>query len=251
MTGKKRRKPEGEQVPQRVIHHFLVEIFSKRIAAGEKLPPERELAAKMEVDRTSLRVALKQLQSMDLLDIRPGDGIYVRDYLKHAGIDFLRVLFSQEDEAARELTSDKVVIDEVFEWWATMMPEVLKLAASRFSPRHLKTLNDLLDQELASVGDREKLVDLEVAEQDLVVEVANNVILLLLSNSSRPLRRKMVRIFAACMDEKSLREFILTKKAMLNEYLFEPSAEKTAEAAERYRRVLSEHRRLVWRSPAG
>jgi len=251
MTDGKRNKSPHEQVPQRVVNHYLAEIFSRRIGAGEKLPPERELAATMKVDRTSLRVALKQLQSMGLLDIRPGNGIYVKDYLKHAGMDFLRVLFSQEDEAVRELTSDRYVIDEVYEWWAAMMPEVLKLAASRFSPRHLKTLSDLLDQELASVGNKEKIVELEVAEQDLVAEVANNMILLLVSNSSRPLRRKMVGIFVECIDEGSLREFILAKKAMLEEFLCGQSEEKTAQAAARYRRILSEHRRLVRRSGPG
>jgi len=48
----------------------------------------------MKVDRASLRIGLKHLELMNVLTIRQGDGIYVRDYMKGASIDFLRNPFS-------------------------------------------------------------------------------------------------------------------------------------------------------------
>ena len=70
----------GKQRYQEVVHSLLRRIFTRQLAPGTKLAPERQLAKDMDIDRTSLRVALKQLESMQVLDIRQGDGIYVRDY---------------------------------------------------------------------------------------------------------------------------------------------------------------------------
>ena len=83
----------NKQSHQKVSTTLMRDIFFRKLKPGEKLPSERELADSMNVDRTTLRVALKQLEAMQLLEIRRGDGIYVKDFLKNAGIDFLRVAF--------------------------------------------------------------------------------------------------------------------------------------------------------------
>ena len=114
----------NKQAHQKVATALMRDIFFHKIKPGEKLPPERELSSSMNVDRTSLRVALKQLESMELLDIRPGDGIYVKDFLENAGIDFLRTLFSQSDVHQNEMAVDAFMIDEVWEWWIILFPEV-------------------------------------------------------------------------------------------------------------------------------
>ena len=132
----------NKQVHQKVSTALMRDIFFHKLKPGEKLPSERELSNSMNVDRTSLRVALKQLEAMELLDIRPGDGIYVKDFLKHAGIDFLRTLFSQNDTSENELAVDLFMMDEVWEWWIIMFPEMLELSAQRVSSRDFKELSD-------------------------------------------------------------------------------------------------------------
>jgi len=237
----------GKQVHQKVVNCLMRDIFANKLKPGEKLPPERELSKAMDVDRTSLRVALKQLESMNLLDIRPGDGIYVKDFLKHAGIDFLRLLFSQDDDASVELIGDKYVIDEVWEWWAAIFPEMVKLAARRLSARDLKAMGELFDKEMEAVNDRQLVVELEIAEQDLIATVANNMIMLLISNSSRPMRKKIVEIFINSIEKEALIDFISTKKNLMREYLLDPKADYDA-AAEHYRGIINSHRQMVRRA---
>ena len=237
----------NKQVHQKVVNSLMRDIFANKLKPGEKLPPERELSKSMDVDRTSLRVALKQLESMNLLDIRPGDGIYIKDFLKHAGIDFLRLLFSQDDDASTELIGDKYVIDEVWEWWAAIFPEMIKLAAKRLSARDLKAMGELFDKELEAINDRQLVVDLEIAEQDLIASVANNMIMLLISNSSRPLRRKIAEIFISSIEKEALIEFINIKKTLMKEYLLDPKADYNA-AAEHYRGIINSHRQMVRRA---
>jgi GntR family transcriptional repressor for pyruvate dehydrogenase complex len=234
----------GSQVHQKVVNSLLRDIFSGRLRPGEKLSPERELSRAMNVDRTSLRVALKQLESMNLLDIRPGDGIYVKDFLQHAGIDFLRLLFSQTDEAIADLVNDKYVVDEIWEWWAATFPEVVKLGSRRFSMRDLKEMGDLLEREARHIDDLDLVIELEVAQQDLVASVAKNMIFSLIFNSSRPLRKKIAEIFVRSVDRQSLDQFIRTKKEVLQYYLLNPTGDFEA-MAEGYRRQIDQNRQTV------
>lgn len=83
---------------ERVMNTLIGRIFCRQLKPGDRLPPERLLAKEMDVDRASLRVGLRHLETMNVLTIRQGDGIYVRDYLKGASLDFLRVLFLQAQE---------------------------------------------------------------------------------------------------------------------------------------------------------
>lgn len=46
-------------------------------AVGERLPPERDLAEKMNVSRTVVREALIMLELEDLVSVRKGSGVYV------------------------------------------------------------------------------------------------------------------------------------------------------------------------------
>ena len=56
---------------------------------GDRLPPERDLALQLGVNRASLREALRRMEAMGLVFIRQGGGITVQDYDTQAGIDFV------------------------------------------------------------------------------------------------------------------------------------------------------------------
>ncbi|PIV19005.1 MAG: hypothetical protein COS42_00970, partial [Flavobacteriales bacterium CG03_land_8_20_14_0_80_35_15] len=198
----------NKQAHQKVATALMRDIFFHKIKPGEKLPPERELSSSMNVDRTSLRVALKQLESMELLDIRPGDGIYVKDFLENAGIDFLRTLFSQSDVHQNEMAVDAFMIDEVWEWWIILFPEMIRLAGQRGSSRDFKNLSDSMDTEIKYKDQKDKLIEIWMDQQDIIAATVNNMVILLLFNSSRPLRRNMFRIFMDSVSQTDLEKFI-------------------------------------------
>ena len=72
------------------IADFLIaQIFVGAFKPGDRLPPERRLAEILEVDRTSLRVALKILARMNLVESVQGSGATVLDMREHGGLDVL------------------------------------------------------------------------------------------------------------------------------------------------------------------
>ena len=66
-----------EDLTNQLLAKFKELISQGILTAGVKLPPERELAQKFAVSRSSLRHALKVLEIMGVLTQRVGDGTYL------------------------------------------------------------------------------------------------------------------------------------------------------------------------------
>ncbi|WP_426171533.1 FadR/GntR family transcriptional regulator [Pseudoduganella sp. R-34] len=70
------RQPEARMY--RVVAERIQELIRQQgIAAGARLPPERELAASLQVSRASLREALIALELGGVVEVRGGSGVYV------------------------------------------------------------------------------------------------------------------------------------------------------------------------------
>lgn len=200
-----------------VIKKLVADIFNNKLRSGDKLPAERNLSADLGVDRTSLRVALKQLEAMQVLDIRQGDGIYVKDYRRHAGVDFLRMLLDQEDKT-EELALVEYLFEEIWTFWIEFMPLMIRMAMTRLTPMDLRTLLDIYDQELENLDNPGKIIELEVLSQELIARKTGNLLVLLISNSTRNMRRKLVRRFIETMDREAVKAHVESKRALLRGY---------------------------------
>jgi DNA-binding FadR family transcriptional regulator len=234
----------NQQVPERAVRILMKDIFTNKLKPGTKLPSAKELSKQIHIDLSSLRIALKRLEAMNLLLIKQGDGIYVKDYVKHAGIDFLSLLFTQDEANGEDYIIDECLIDEVWEYWMMFFPEMLKLASQRLSLKDIKNLRNLLDEEYASMHDRAKIIELEIKQQDLVVDICNNTIIFLMSNSSRPMRKKIIEIFVNALSEQELKDFIQMKMSLLSDYA-KGTITGANSIAEKYREILSANRQMV------
>ncbi|MDP9435640.1 MAG: FadR family transcriptional regulator [Actinomycetota bacterium] len=63
---------------EQLVQHLLQHVRDAGLGAGDRLPPERELAARLGVSRNSLKQAFVVLEVQGLVDIRQGDGTYLR-----------------------------------------------------------------------------------------------------------------------------------------------------------------------------
>lgn len=227
-----------------VIKKLLLDIFNSKLKAGTKLPPERQLSQDLNIDRTSLRIALKQLEGMQVLDIRQGDGIYVKNYRKHAGVDFLRTLFMQQDEEGDDILVDAYLIEEVWAFWMEFMPLMIRLAMSRVTTMEMKRLIDIFDEELEHLDDRDKIAELEVLSQDLVAEKSGNLVMLLISNSTRQMRTKIVRLFVNTLDREVIKGHVEFKRSMMMGYLTGEITDPEVFSNE-HKKLLGFHRDLI------
>jgi GntR family transcriptional repressor for pyruvate dehydrogenase complex len=65
------------RVSDQVVEQIRSLILEERLAGGERLPPERDLAAMFGVSRPMVSQALRMLALMGLVEIRQGSGAYV------------------------------------------------------------------------------------------------------------------------------------------------------------------------------
>lgn len=68
------REPVSNEVAQVLLTHLV----SGQYEPGQRLPPERALADLLGVGRSLIREALKALTLLGLIEVRPGDGTYLR-----------------------------------------------------------------------------------------------------------------------------------------------------------------------------
>ncbi|WP_136053992.1 FadR/GntR family transcriptional regulator [Microbacterium sp. K24] len=69
--------PSGTPVSE--VARRLLDLFTGgSIAAGTRLPPERQLATTLGVGRSAVREALAALEILGIVDVRPGSGTYLR-----------------------------------------------------------------------------------------------------------------------------------------------------------------------------
>lgn len=69
-----RREGTSIEISRKLLDYLL----SGRVQPGQRLPPERRLAETMGVGRSVVREALKSLTLLGLLEVRLGDGTYVK-----------------------------------------------------------------------------------------------------------------------------------------------------------------------------
>ena len=76
------------------VKEIETQILSGAIAVGEKLPPEREMAAQMHVSRTTVNEGLAELERKGFIEIIPRKGNFVADYLRNGNLQTLMAMLN-------------------------------------------------------------------------------------------------------------------------------------------------------------
>ncbi|QQW34191.1 FadR family transcriptional regulator [Mycobacterium marinum] len=127
--------PDRQRVDEQIATSIADAILDGVFPPGSALPPERELAEQLGVNRTSLRQGLARLQQMGLIETRQGSGNVVRDpqSLTHPAV---------VEALVRKLGPDFLV--EVLEIRAALGPLIGRLAAERNSSEDAEALRAAL-----------------------------------------------------------------------------------------------------------
>ena len=71
------KKGSINQLLSRLTMYFAEQLFDKKLKKGDKIESDRVLAVKLGVGRSAIREALKVLDVLGMIDIRPGQGTYI------------------------------------------------------------------------------------------------------------------------------------------------------------------------------
>ncbi|OVZ59486.1 hypothetical protein CDO44_12865 [Pigmentiphaga sp. NML080357] len=105
-----------------------------RLKPGDRLPSERELAARLNVSRNTLREALRTLERAGILEMRKGatGGAYILHGSSDAIVDGLSNLYHLGAISPQQLTEARIWLSEI----------VVRVACERATEEDLKALDE-------------------------------------------------------------------------------------------------------------
>jgi GntR family transcriptional repressor for pyruvate dehydrogenase complex len=160
----------------RIYEHIVGQINALiregRWAPGDQIPPERELAERFKVSRTSVREALRALEMQGIIDSRQGGGTFVRTGDTEMLVGPLAAAILR---GRRELA-------EVLEVRELIEPGIARLAARRATAEHVAELETLLQRQRECIAAERSFVEEDTAFHYTLAKAADNHILLRLHN---------------------------------------------------------------------
>jgi GntR family transcriptional regulator, transcriptional repressor for pyruvate dehydrogenase complex len=130
------------RIHEEVFNQIRQLIEEGRFRARDQLPSERELAETFKVSRTSVREALRALESQGLIVSRTGTGNFVADLPVESLIGPL----------ARLLIDEKKALADIFEMRKLIEPQIAALAAERASRNDVAQLKRIVAKQSEAVG---------------------------------------------------------------------------------------------------
>jgi len=121
------------------VHELIKE---GRFKARDQLPSERELAETFKVSRTSVREALRALETEGLIVSRTGMGNFVADLPVESLVGPL----------AKLLVDGKKALADIFELRKLIEPHIASLAAQRATKRDIEQMKKILDKQAQAVN---------------------------------------------------------------------------------------------------
>jgi GntR family transcriptional repressor for pyruvate dehydrogenase complex len=155
---------KSTRIYEEIVRQIKAMIAEGRLESGDRLPPERDLAEKFLVSRTSVREALRALESVGLIEIRPGEGTFVREVSVDALVEPLALI----------LLSHREMIGELFEARRLLEPTIAGLAASRATPDELTEMERILDEQAKAIAGGKTGLAQDAAFHTAIATAAHN-----------------------------------------------------------------------------
>lgn len=145
-------------------------ILQERLQPGDPLPTENELCERLEVSRSSVREALRQLQALDIVTVHQGRGTYVGEMSLRP---FAQMMVLRSSLKSTSLTSLK----EVVQVRRTLDIGLAREIVMKVAGKQLTHLHQLVDTmvEKARNGQEFLVEDIEF-HTGLVSELNNNLL---------------------------------------------------------------------------
>lgn len=150
-----------------IVERLINLIISEGLKPGDQLIPERELMAKLEVGRSSLREAIKTLCALGILEIKRGTGTFVGygDTSMLTKPLFWGLFLNQNS------------VQQVIEARSVMEMALAGWAAQRATDQEIAAIGKILEELEKSQNDMSSYIDHDLAFHLAIAQAAHNSML--------------------------------------------------------------------------
>ncbi len=165
------------RVYEEIVAKIKDMIDKGRFKTGDQLPVERELAEVFRVSRSSVREAIRSLESQGLLQSRQGNGTYIVRQPIEMLVNPLASVISSEKDGQREL----------FEMRRLIEPQLAYLAAERATAEEISLMEKTLDLQEQEISKGESGTEIDKNFHYILARAAKNRFLLNIMDNSMSL----------------------------------------------------------------
>ena len=155
-----------------IVEQIKKMIVDGKLKAGDRLPSERELADSLTVSRTSVREALRILESMGLVECRSGDGNFVREI----------TLDSLTKSIAWKIPLIKGAVLELYEARKIIEPGIVRLAAERATEEDILSMESIIEKQKSLVEEGESICNVDDEFHRSIAEASGNKMIVKIIN---------------------------------------------------------------------
>jgi GntR family transcriptional repressor for pyruvate dehydrogenase complex len=192
-----------KKLPDNLAERIQAYIIERDFKPGDRLPSTAELAARFEVGHPTLREGLKKLETIGIISVKHGSGIYVGENVNRI---FLINPVLQEKEPTRKILLDLIEAREPIEL------QSVGLAAERITGEELQALRSLLDSAKEHLEEDEILSQVNMGFHKAIASASGNTVLWqvleALTSLFREEQRALIHIYASRLKDYEQHEQI-------------------------------------------
>jgi len=158
---RKTRASEG------IIEQVQDLITAGQLKAGDRLPSERDLAQQLQVGRSTVREAIRAMESLGFVQVRPGEGTFLTANPLDVRSDLPNANFFRTWDNTHKLFEVRKVIE----------PDLALLAARRATTEHIQQMHEVLDEQDRLIVAGQNAIKSDSAFHFLIAAAAGNDIL--------------------------------------------------------------------------
>lgn len=153
-------------VTTQIVESIKESIQKGQFPIGEKLPSELKLCEMLNVSRSSVREAIRELQAQGFLQLKAGKGAFVQSVEPYSSYDKIREWFISSATSLEDFTEVRTAIE----------PFAASLACKRATPEELTQLEDIHNQfiEANKINDVELLAKLDEDFHTQILMMSHN-----------------------------------------------------------------------------
>lgn len=220
---------ENAKLSSQISHQLVSSIAHAHYKAGDRLPPERELASMFRVSRGVVREALASLMDKGILSVRQGRATIVSSFEEWSTLDPQVLILLHGD----------CIFDQVSEIRRILEPEIAAMAAKSITPALLEELRNLSD--LPETDTVEQHAARDTAFHLAIAKASQNLVLpILLMSISELLSEVRRRVFDVEGELPKAREWHRRIFAAIDQHDADLARKLMSDHMEQVRRALHE-----------
>jgi GntR family transcriptional regulator, transcriptional repressor for pyruvate dehydrogenase complex len=155
------------KLSEQIADQLRSAILSGLLKPADRLPSERQLVERFEASRNSVREAVKILETLGLLEVRRGSGVFVSGDHTKPMRDSLKSMLKTQQVTVTDLTEARLVLE----------PAIVRLACEKATRKDMEALEENIGAAAETLKTRSSAYGENIAFHQIIAAATHNPVI--------------------------------------------------------------------------